>query len=262
MQTVLYEFLIEVPEAAAIWSVLLLLALTLLAVLVARPERDTPTDAEPVADPAAERAAHLADLRRYADEVAVAAAGAAQNARRRRERWLAAQEEVDRAWRTYDEAEAAARRFAGAAVLPAPHTPRTPAEYAARERWLHHAAMAAHWRGELTARQLADVLAHRNGWDPRRHPAEQEIVLARAVRDGRSAGYRAAAERERRAWQDAELAAEAARALALEAYAAAERLRPGTVPPRRADAVTQTFAPVGASAGAPRTARWRPARIG
>ncbi|MFC4145046.1 hypothetical protein ACFO0M_02145 [Micromonospora mangrovi] len=262
MQTVLYQFLIEVPEAAAIWSALLLLALTLLAVLVARPERDTPTDVEPAVDPAAEQAAHLADLRRYAEEVAVAAAGAAQNARRRRERWLAAQDEVDRAWQTYDEAEAVARRFAGAAVLPAPHTPRTPAEYAARERWLHHAAMAAHWRGELTARQLADVLAHRNGWDPRRHPAEQEIVLARAVRDGRLAGYRAAAEREQQAWREAELAAEAARALAVEAYAATERLRPGVVPVHRPDAVTQTLAPVGASAAVSRTARWRPARVG
>ena len=102
MQTVLYQFLIEVPEAAAIWSALLLLALLLLAVLVARPERDTPTDDEPAVDPAADRAAHLADLRRYADEVAVAAAGAAQNARRHRQRWLAAQEEMDRAWRTYE----------------------------------------------------------------------------------------------------------------------------------------------------------------
>ncbi|MCI4065207.1 hypothetical protein MRQ36_22630 [Micromonospora sp. R77] len=190
--------------------------------------------------------------------MAVAAAGAAENARRHRERWLVAQAEVDRAWRTYDEAEVAARRS------PVPYcprrAPRTPAEYASRERWLHHAAMTAHWRGDLTARQLADVLAHRNGWDPRRHPAEQEIVLARAVRDGRSAGYRAAAEREQRAWRDAELAAESARALAVEAYAAAERLRPGIVPVRRSEAVTQTFAPVGAPV--PRTARWRPARVG
>ncbi|MCP3782091.1 hypothetical protein NLX85_01735 [Micromonospora sp. A3M-1-15] len=256
-QTVLYRFLTEVPEAAAIWSALLLLALGLLAVLIARPERDDGPD--PVPDPVAEEAARRADLRRYADEVAVAAAGAAQTARRRREQWLAAQDEADRSWRAYDEAEAAARRFAGAAALPAPHTPRTPAEYAARERWLHHAAMAAHWRGDLSARQLADVLARRNGWDPRRHPAEQEIVLARAVREGRRAGWAAAAERERRAWRDAELAAEAARTLAAEAYAAADALRPAvagdaaaTVPGRDETAP----APV------PAAARWRPARAG
>ncbi|MEU0154533.1 hypothetical protein [Micromonospora fulviviridis] len=258
-QTVLYRFLIEVPEAAAIWSALLLLALGVLAVLVARPERDDGTD--PVPDPVAEEAARRADLRRYADEVAVAAAGAAQTARRRREQWLTAHDEADRAWRAYDEAEAAARRFAGAA---APRTPRTPAEYAARERSLHHAAMAAHWRGDLSARQLTDVLAHRNGWDPRRHPAEQEIVLARAVREGRRAGWAAAAERERRAWRDAELAAEAARTLAAEAYAAADALRPAlagdaVAPVQGRDEAAPT--PVPAPAAVP-GARWRPARAG
>ncbi|MET8838424.1 hypothetical protein ABZV78_31610, partial [Micromonospora sp. NPDC004540] len=195
----------------------------------------------------------------HADEVAVAAAGAAQTARRRREQWLTAQDEADRAWRAYDEAEAAARRFAGVAALPAPRTPRTPAEYVARERWLHHAAMTAHWRGDLTARQLADVLAHRNGWDPRRHPAEQEIVLARAVREGRRAGWAAAAERERRAWRDAELAAEAARTLAAEAYAAIGALRPAddtTAPVEgRDDATVRIPATVSG-------ARWRPARVG
>ncbi|MFG2108977.1 hypothetical protein [Micromonospora chersina] len=257
-QTVLYRFLTEVPEAAAIWSALLLLALGLLAALVARPEREDGTD--PVPDPVAEEAARRADLRRYADEVAVAAAGAAQTARRRREQWLAAQGEADRAWRAYDEAEGAARRFAGAAALPAPHTPRTPAEYAARERWLHHAAMAAHWRGDLSARQLADVLAHRNGWDPRRHPAEQEILLARAVRESRRAGWAAAAERERRAWRDAELAAEAAGTLAAEAYTAADALRPA-LPGAAAATVRGRDEGAPAPAAVP-GARWRPARAG
>ncbi|NES15523.1 MULTISPECIES: hypothetical protein [Micromonospora] len=259
-KTVLSHFLTAVPEAAAIWSALLLLALGVLAALVARPERDTPPEVTP--DPAAEAAARHADLRRYADEVAVAAAGAAQTARRRREQWLAAQGEADQAWRAYDEAESAARRLTGAAALPAPRTPRTPAEYAARERWLQHAAMVAHWRGDLTARQLADVLAGRNGWDPRRHPAEQEIVLARAVRDHRRAGWRAAAERERRAWRDAELAAEAARALDAEAYAAAQALRPGVVPARPAVPATSRPAPVPAGTAVATGARWRPARVG
>jgi hypothetical protein len=154
----------------------------------------------------------------------------------------------------YDEAEAAARRFRDAGALPTPHTPRTPAEYAARERWLHHAATAAHLRGELSIRQLCDVFAHRGGWNPRLHPVEQEVVLARVVRDGRLARYRAAAERERAAWRDAESAAEAARALAAEAYAAAERARPARVPAARA-ATTAARRLVPA-------ARWRPARIG
>ncbi|MGC5022890.1 hypothetical protein [Micromonospora sp. DT47] len=253
MNTVLYQFLIEVPTAAAIWSALLVLALTGLTVVVARPERDRPADeGAPVEPLPGDAAPEMADLRRYAEEVAVAAAGAAQTARRRRDAWLTAQEEVDRAWSAYDEAEGVARRFTGTAALPTPRTPRTPAEYAGRERWVHRAAVAAHWRGELSLTQLRDVFAHRDGWDPRRHPVEQEVLLARAVRDGRREAYRSATERERSAWRDAELAAEAARALAVEAYAAAERLRPVRVPARRASVVARTVP----------AARWRPARVG
>ncbi|SCF29077.1 hypothetical protein [Micromonospora mirobrigensis] len=256
MNIVLQQFLIEVPQAVAIWSALLVLSLSVLAVLVARPDRDRAPDEEPApGSSAALAAAAAADLRRYADEVAVAATGATQTARRRRSEWLAAQAEVDLAWQAYDEAETAARRFTGADAMPTPRTPRTPAEYAQRERWLHQAAMAAHWRGELTARQLSDVFGHRDGWDPRRHPAEQEVTLARAVRDGRLAGYRGAAERERSAWRAAELAAESARALSAEAYAAAQRLRVAPASrPRTVPASTSTPA---------RTAtRWRPARVG
>ncbi|WP_433532365.1 hypothetical protein ACQPYA_10185 [Micromonospora sp. CA-263727] len=249
---VVYQFLIEVPRAAAIWSVLLVLALGVLAALVARPESARPDDgepADPVEDPAATAAA---DLRRYAGEVAVAAAGAGQNAARRRDAWRAAQAELDRAWAGYDEAESTARRLSAVAALPAPRTPHTPAEYAARERWLHRAAMVAHWRGDLSARQLSDVLARRAGWDPRRHPAEQEILLARVVRDGRLAVYRAAAERERAAWRAAEVAADAARVLSAEAYAAAEQLRPNRLPALRRVAVGRPAAIL----------RWRPARVG
>ncbi|SIN42153.1 hypothetical protein [Micromonospora cremea] len=256
METVVfYQFLTEVPQAAAIWSALFLLALTVLTVLVARPERDQPAvDPTPAAPTAREAAAaEAADLRRYAEEVAVAAAGAAQTARRRRADWLAAQEQVERAWAAYDEADTAARRFAGAGALPTPRTPRTPAEYAGRERYLHRAAMAAHWRGDLSMRQLGDVFTHRHGWDPRRHPVEQEVLLSRAVRDARLADYRAAAGRERSAWRDAELAAESARVLAEEAYAAAARLRPNLAPARRT--VTAAFRPAAAT-------RWRPARVG
>ncbi len=226
-KTVLYQFLIEVPRAAAIWSVLLVLALGVLTVLVARPEPAGPV--EKTTDQDAVRAAtEEADLRRYAGEVAVAqpVPGRTPSDGVRRGGW--------------------SRRMS------APRTPRTPAEYAARERWLHRAAMAAHWRGDLTARQLTDVLAHRSGWDPRRHPAEQEAVLARVVRDNRLAAYRSAAERERDLWRAAELATEAARSLSAEAYAAAERLRP-TRPPvsGRATAGRPDLVP-----------RWRPARLG
>ncbi|GLY21566.1 hypothetical protein [Micromonospora sp. NBRC 101691] len=251
MDVVLYEFLVDVPRAAAIWSALLVLALTVLTVLVARPEREA-TLSPPAAtsDPAAP---DPADLRRYAEEVAVAAAGAAQTARRRRERWLTAQERVEQAWRAYDEAETTARRFAGATALPAPRTPRTPAEYVARERFLHRAAMAAYWRGDLSVRQLSDVFARRNGWDPRLHPVVQEAILHRVVRDLRRVEYRTAAERERVAWRQAEVAATAARSLAAEASLAAERLR----------ASTRTVVATRRLPGAIRLAsRWRPARVG
>ncbi|SCL32590.1 hypothetical protein GA0070616_4503 [Micromonospora nigra] len=250
METVLYQFLIEVPQAAAIWSALLVVALGVLTALVARPEATTPAEPTAGADEAAQEAA---DLRRYAGEVAVAAAGAARTARRRRDAWRAAQEDLDRAWRAYDRAETAARRLAGTTALPTPRTPHTPAEYAARERWLHHAAMAAHWRGDLSASQLSDVFGRRAGWDPRRHPAEQEVVLARAVRDHLSAAYRSAAERERAAWRAAEVAVDAARALTTEAYAAAVRLRPAPVPAVRVPGAQRR--PVAA-------ARWRPAGVG
>ncbi|MFF5173179.1 hypothetical protein ACFY3U_11130 [Micromonospora sp. NPDC000089] len=253
MHTALYQFLTEIPTAAAIWSFLLVIALTVLTVLVARPERDSSPEAAVPPGPPGGAAAEAADQRRYAEEVAVAAAGAAQTARRRRDAWLAAQEDADSAWAAYDEAETAARRFAGTLALPTPRTPRTPAEYAARERWLHRVAVAAHWRGELTLPQLRDVVAHRDGWDARRHPVEQEALLARSVRDGRLGAYRAAAERERAAWRDAELAADSARALAAEATVAALRLRPALVAARR---------PAAAPVAATRAARFRPARVG
>ncbi|MGC4767523.1 hypothetical protein ACLQ25_00860 [Micromonospora sp. DT44] len=256
METVVfYQFLTEVPQAAAIWSALFLLALTILAVLVARPERDSPAaDPTPPTPTAREMAvAEMADLRRYAEEVAVAAARAARTARRRRADWLVAQDEAQRAWTAYDEADTAARRVAGAGALPTPRTPHTPAEYAARERYLHRAAMAAHWRGELTMAQLGDVFGHRRGWDPRRHPVEQETLLIRAIRDARLAEHRTAVERERSSWRDAEVAAESARVLAEEAYAAAVRSRPSPAFSRRtATRPSRTDL----------VARWRPARAG
>ncbi|SCL30907.1 hypothetical protein [Micromonospora inyonensis] len=257
MDIVLYEFLVDVPRAAAIWSALLVLALTVLTVLVARPERERegvlppPAPAPAAGDPVVR---DPADLRRYAEEVAVAAAGAAHTARRRRTEWLTAQERVDQAWRAYDEAETAARRFAGATALPAPRTPRTPAEYVARERFLHRSAMAAYWRGDLSVRALSDVFARRNGWDPRLHPVVQEAVLSRVLRDLRRVEYRTAAERERAAWQRAEVAARAARSLAEEASLAAERLRAGT-----STVVAASRRVPGAVRPA---ARWRPARVG
>ena len=226
LDAVLYNFLVEVPRATTIWLVLLGLAVLAAVPLLARPPRNR--SGYDVADHEAEHrrarlTARAQELHRYAEEVTVAAERSAVTARRRRAEWLAAAEEVDSTWRAYEEADAAARRVAATAALPAPRTPQTPAEYADRERYLHRAAMAACCRREISVLQLSDILAHRNGWDPRRHPVEQEIHLRRLIRDNMLDRHRAAAQRERAAWRDAELAAAAARSLREEARSAVER---------------------------------------
>lgn len=255
IEAVLHEVLIEVPRAMAIWLALLVLALLTLAAVLAEPNRAwrrrraagatesdparsdatrpgpvavTPVRRVPESDGRlreSDRRQRLAvkarELHRYADEVAVAADRAAQTAQRRRAEWEAAQEEVETTWRVFDDADNAVRRLAAAAAFPTPRTPRTPAEYADRERYLHRAAMRACGHGELSALTLSDALAHRGGWDPRRHPVEQELVLRRVIRDGALTRHRAALDREREAWRDAELAGAAARSLRAEAASAA-----------------------------------------
>ena len=78
---------------------------------------------------------------------------------------------------------------------------------------------------QLSALDLSDVLAHRNGWSPERHPVEQEVALQQAVRDNLFTAYQAAAERERKAWQDADVAAAASASLRAEAIVAAGRAK-------------------------------------
>ncbi|MEH0845190.1 hypothetical protein V6U81_22640 [Micromonospora sp. CPCC 205711] len=227
MQTVLSAVLPDVPAAALIWLILLAVAAVAVAGLFVRPDvfrlalagrfrqAALPTHLE-LAEEQRERA-------RYAEEVAVAAERAAATAERRRTAWLAVQEEVEAAWREYETAEADVRRLSAAAAMPLPQTVRTPAEYADRERYLHRAALDAYWRKELSVEQLSDVFGHRGGWDPRRHPVEQELLLRRATRDNLAARHRTAVERERAAWRDADLAAAAARSLREEAFAALDR---------------------------------------
>jgi hypothetical protein len=223
----MHSFLLDVPRAGVIWLVLVVFAALALAGLVAagpRPPRRPRRPRRPGPDPAA------LELTRYASEVAVAAGRAEQTAARARAAWVSTQDEAESAWQAYDRADAEARRLARTAGLPEPHTPQTPAEYADRERYLHRAAMAACAHSELSAVDLTRVLAHR-GWDPRRHPVEQELRLRRAIADGLRAAERAAAARERAAWHAAEQAATAAASLRAEALAAAERaaaLRPRT----------------------------------
>ncbi len=223
-------FLLAVPQAAAIWMILLLVAtvtaaaLTLPRLATARPAlalRAVP-DAPPPDDPAPD------DDLRYAAEVAVAADRAAVTARRRRDEWETAQTDVDAAWAAYDEADREARRATAATAYPVMRRRRRPGENADRERYLHHAAIALCRGRQISIAQLNDILAHR-GWNPRLHPAAQESALLGAVRDHRYATYLAAAERERRAWAAAEQAAAALSSLRAEACAAPVRSDTDTI---------------------------------
>lgn len=226
MQTVFSTVLPDVPQAAGIWLALLAVAATAVAGLIVRPDRFRSVFGDRISEAAMPSSVELAEeareRARYAQEVGVAAERAATTAERRRAEWLATQDEVEEAWRAYQAAEEDVRRLAAAASLPLPRTARTPAEYVDRERWLHRAALDAQWRAEISVQQLSDILGHR-GWDPRRHPVEQELLLRRLVRDNLLARHEAAREREQAAWRSAELAAAAARSLRDEAYAATGR---------------------------------------
>ncbi len=214
METALRSVLVDMPQAAGIWLLLLAVAVVAAAALMAPRHREA---AAPDADP------EPGEAHRYADEIAVAAERAARTAARRRADWARAERAVDTAWRAFEEADRAGRRAASAAAFVGPDSDPTPAEYAERERFLHRTATAACRRGELPIGRLAAVLAHRDGWDPARHPAVQQAALCRAVRDARLAEYREATAAERRAWHAADLAAAALRSLRDEAFAARVR---------------------------------------
>ncbi len=223
-------FLLSVPQAAVIWMILLLVA-TVTAAVLTLPRLATARPALALVPAPEERSADTPapdDRLRYAAEVAVAADRAAATARRRRDEWAAAQDEVDAAWAAYDEADRAARRAAAAAAYPVMRRRRAPGERADRERYLHCAATALCRHREISIAQLNDVLAHR-GWNPRLHPAAQESALRQAVRDHRYAEYLAAAEQERQAWAASERAAVALSSLRAEASAAPVRADVDTV---------------------------------
>ena len=215
METALDSFLVSVPQAAALWALMVFGALLLAGVLARRTRPVEPVITE--AD---------SDARRYAGEVSVAAGRAAATAERRRTDWVSAQQELDAAWLAFDAADKAARQAARALAYPLMSRRRKPGENAERQRYLHHAASAACRNREISIAQLNDVYAHR-GWNPRLHPVVQESVLKQAIRDHRWAEYQRALEKERTAWQEAEFAAEALRSLRLEAAAAVTRAGAG-----------------------------------
>ena len=215
MEAALHNIFVSVPQAVAVWLVLLL-GIAIAAAAMALPR----------SAPAVPLSEAEADELRYAEEVAVAAGRAAATAERTRAGWQAAQDELDAAWQAFDEADRLARRTARASAYPLMSRRRKPGENTDRQRYLHHAATAACRNLDLSIAQLNDVYAHR-GWNPRLHPVVQEGMLHNAVREHRLTQYRAAQQRERAAWQEAEAAAEALRSLRVEAAAALVRTAAG-----------------------------------
>jgi hypothetical protein len=188
---------------------------------------DSGTSAAPAPTDAADRVPDpLADLSRYAAEVAVAASRAAVTAERRRQEWRAVHNAQAAAWRAYEEADRAARRAILAAAFPIREEddPAASEEEARwRERYLLRAATGAYHRGELTIEELSAAMMHRDGWDPHLHPFEQDLILRCTGRSRLLRTYQAVSEIERAAWHQAEMAAVAQRSLNEEAFAAALR---------------------------------------
>lgn len=189
---------------------------------------------------------HVEDLSRYAQEIAVAADRSADAAQRWRSEWLAVQKAKEAAWCAYENAERAAHRAFRAAAFPTPQVPLTADELAARERYLHRAARDAYRCGELSLGQLNDALSHRNGWDPRLHPFEQQVILRRIGMQRKLRAYRTVSAMECQAWQSAEVAEVAKHSLRMEAFSAQTQARQAyrrAKPPVEARYVSSGFSP-------------------
>lgn len=230
--------LVDNSRVAVIWLALILLAVLATFVLalpagVRRPRQITAWLADGAAQKRREaerKAAEAAQSIRYADEIAVAARGAAHTAERRREECQQAQAAVQQAWQAYQDADAALVRARQAAAFTTPEKDG-PAD---RAQALRRSAQAAYRRGDLSDTQLLDALTHRNGWDPELHPVEQELILARAAVSHRFAAYRKALEAEDAAWKASDIATAAVRSLRQEvalAEAEAEAAR-AVLPPQ------------------------------
>jgi hypothetical protein len=227
------DLLPDIPYLNRIWLSLVVFVVLCVTVMLGRLGWLVVADWIRMAGRRARLAAEAGELSRYAGEVAVAAQRAAATAQRHREHWLAALASAEESGHALDAADDKVRRLAAAAVLPAPRTSCTPMEYADRERYLRRAAMAACAHGHLSIYQLSDALGYRNGWDPRLHPASQEVVLSQAIRDHLAATRAAAVAEECAAWQSFQAAVAAAHSLRNEALAAAwqaQRLRAGLEP--------------------------------
>ena len=122
MNSVVIEFVHGLMQAAAIWLVLLVIAVITLSIIVRRPSprRERQPEEQRVRGVLLKRArlsAEYEQLQRFASEVAVAAERAAATAERRRKEWLTTQGQAQIAWEAYEACDDQARRLTAAAAL-------------------------------------------------------------------------------------------------------------------------------------------------
>jgi hypothetical protein len=224
LETALHEFMLDMRQALAIWLALIVVALVGFGSVMAVTKESLPRGMwGRRTQRRLNQAAQAQELSRYADEVAVAASRAAAMARRRYGEWVAVQRTQEAAWRAFESVDEFVRRLHRAAMFP-DLNPLTAEELADRQRYLARAATDAYARGELSAEQLGDALFHRNGWDPCKHPLDQQMILRTIARERLLRAYQEVSAIERGAWRAADMAASARRSLEDEAFAAATRV--------------------------------------
>lgn len=228
-QTAVHIFLTDFRGAVLIWLLLISVAALPFVVMSipTREERRARKARRALKAAAARRKPEntQAELRRYADEVAVAAGRAAVMAERRRAAWAGVLRTQEATWRAYDDAVAAAQRALRAEAFTLADAAPTAEELAARRRYLERTATLALRRGDLTAVEFADILAHRNGWDPDAHPFQQDAKFSVLRRDRLRRACATLSSVEHSAWRAAEVAMAAQRSLSEEAAEAALRVR-------------------------------------
>ena len=182
------DMLLTNPAPAAIWATLMLLCLPAVLLLASphhlRHPRLALLDILGTTRRRAETRHHhrtrAADTIRYADEMRIAADQAATTAHRWQQRLDQATTHTTTTWQAWQDADTTLTRLRAAAAWGTPWTPPTPTEYADRERYLHRAVRAAVTRGDLPPTALTDALTGHH-WNPRLHPLDQDLAIARAT---------------------------------------------------------------------------------
>lgn len=220
LDTAQHSLLTGVRDALGVWAILIVLAAIGSALMFAPGWRERFLLARVRASAAQLRRARSEAQRRCAEELAAAALSAAATARRRHDAWVAADTATQEAWKAFEAADTAARRAVRAAAFTTEAPAPTDEERTERLALLRRVARDAYRRGDLSARQLADIVAGHNGFDPGCNPTELETRLLLAVRAHRLHLYQRASAAERVAWRDAEIAVAAKTSLATEAMVA------------------------------------------